>query len=163
MTTIFGANAMKTLAIEGAKAVALAGANGVASWAAAPWPINMGAPAFGKAMAAAAKLHVSSAKVSGALHGGLDNVPNEATYLLQRGERVLSPNQNTDLTTFLEKQNGGGGGANIENVSIVINTTAENFADIDENELTEFVADKIIPTLNRLDDNGVRQKALERG
>jgi|GEM_PF-4940071 len=34
---------------------AVAGAAGVASWAAAPWPIDLGAPAFGDAMAAAAQ------------------------------------------------------------------------------------------------------------
>lgn len=37
-----------------ASAVGIAGANGVASWALAPWPIDMGAPAFGASMAAAA-------------------------------------------------------------------------------------------------------------
>jgi hypothetical protein len=40
-----------------------------------------------------------------AAHGGLTNVPQESTYLLDKGERVLSPRQNTDLTEALE--NGG--------------------------------------------------------
>jgi hypothetical protein len=39
---------------------------------------------------------------AGAAHGGLDNVPKEQTYLLDKGERVLSPNQNKDLTNFLK-------------------------------------------------------------
>ncbi len=39
----------------------------------------------------------------GAAHGGLDNVPDESTYLLQRGERVLSPRQNQDLTRFIQE------------------------------------------------------------
>lgn len=43
----------------------------------------------------------------GAAHGGLGYVPSERTYLLDRGERVLSPKQNEDLTEFLS---GGGGG-----------------------------------------------------
>jgi tape measure domain-containing protein len=34
----------------------------------------------------------------GAAHGGLDNVPKEQTYLLDKGERVLSPRQNVDIT-----------------------------------------------------------------
>jgi tape measure domain-containing protein len=33
-----------------------------------------------------------------AAHGGLDNVPAEQTYLLNKGERVLSPRQNVDIT-----------------------------------------------------------------
>jgi hypothetical protein len=57
--TVAGATT-RTIAnkIEGlsaiATAVGLAGANGVASWALAPWPIDAGAPAFGAAMAATA-------------------------------------------------------------------------------------------------------------
>ncbi|WP_444927184.1 hypothetical protein ACJJI4_04235 [Microbulbifer sp. TRSA002] len=42
---------------------------------------------------------------AGIAHGGLDYVPKESTYLLDRGERVLSPNQNADLTAALK---GGG-------------------------------------------------------
>jgi len=41
--------------------------------------------------------------VAGIAHGGLTNVPEEATYLLQRDERVLSPNQNKDFTNFINK------------------------------------------------------------
>ncbi|WP_445363182.1 hypothetical protein ACJJIQ_23605 [Microbulbifer sp. ANSA003] len=42
---------------------------------------------------------------AGIAHGGLDYVPKESTYLLDKGERVLSPNQNADLTAALK---GGG-------------------------------------------------------
>ena len=44
---------------------------------------------------------------AGIAHGGLDYVPAESTYLLDKGERVLSPNQNADLTSALK--NGGMG------------------------------------------------------
>lgn len=47
---------------------------------------------------------IKSVNVAGAAHGGLDNVPSEATYLLDKGERVLSPNQNSDLTEYLANQ-----------------------------------------------------------
>lgn len=43
-------------------------------------------------------------------HGGIDNVPRESTFLLQRGERVIQPEQNRDLTNFLAGQGGGGEG-----------------------------------------------------
>ncbi len=46
----------------------------------------------------------------GAAHGGLGYVPSEQTYLLDRGERVLSPRQNEDLTEFLDGDGGRGGG-----------------------------------------------------
>lgn len=59
---IFG----KTAALsEIATASGKAGANGVASWAAAPWPINMGAPAFGAAMAASALAFAPTASAAG--------------------------------------------------------------------------------------------------
>lgn len=38
-----------------------------------------------------------------AAHGGLTNVPAEQTYLLQKGERVLSPNQNADLNAYMKQ------------------------------------------------------------
>lgn len=40
-------------------------------------------------------------------HGGLDYVPEETTYLLDKGERVLSPRQNNDLTNYLANQESG--------------------------------------------------------
>lgn len=53
---IFGESANKA---EIGAAASLAGANGVASFAAAPWPIDMGAPAFGAAMSATAMAYGS--------------------------------------------------------------------------------------------------------
>ena len=47
---------------------------------------------------------IAAVGLAGVAHGGLDNVPTEGTYLLDRGERVLSPNQNEDLTKFLSNQ-----------------------------------------------------------
>lgn len=41
-------------------------------------------------------------------HAGLDFVPREQTFMLQRGERVIAPEQNRDLTAFLQSQTTGG-------------------------------------------------------
>lgn len=97
----------------------------------------------------------------GIAHGGLTNVPRESTFLLDKGERVLSPNQNRDFTDFIGG-NGGGSGISVENVNITISTSASSFDAIADSELDEFVADSIIVSLDRLDDAGVRPKALER-
>lgn len=58
---------------------------------------------------------VAATGLAGIAHGGLDNVPKEATYLLDKNERVLSPNQNKDLTTFLnnEEERAGSGSVNV--------------------------------------------------
>lgn len=56
-----------------------------------------------------------------AAHGGLTSVPKEQTYLLDRGERVLSPNQNKDLTNFINNTtiNNQSNGANIRIINSI--------------------------------------------
>lgn len=53
----------------------------------------------------------NSLSIVGVAHSGIDEVPREGTWLLDKGERVLSPQQNKDLTEFLtqESSNDGGG------------------------------------------------------
>lgn len=43
----------------------------------------------------------------GQAHDGLTNVPREGTFLLNKGERVIAPEQNEDLTQFLAGNNAG--------------------------------------------------------
>ncbi len=74
----------------------------------------LGAAAAGVVIAAGAAY---GATVAGVAHGGLDYVPKEQTFLLDRGERVVSPKQNRDLTSFLNSERTTGGG----NVEVVIN------------------------------------------
>ena len=149
---------------EANAAVGVAIANGTASMAAAPFPINLGAPAFGAAMGAAAGV---GAGIAGAAHGGMTNVPSESTYLLNKGERVLSPNQNKDFTNFINNGDGGGGGSvTIENLNISIlenATNAEALLNMSEPEMEELVAGRIINSLNKLDTQGVRPVYAERG
>lgn len=45
---------------------------------------------------------------AGQFHSGTDSVPSEGSYLLQKGERVVQPKANKDLTDFMAS--GGGGG-----------------------------------------------------
>lgn len=71
-------------------------------------PMIIGATTQG--MQIAAQLN-SIKQPSGIAHGGLDYVPAESTYLLDKGERVLSPNQNADLTSALKN---GGLGSNVQ-------------------------------------------------
>lgn len=54
-----------TAAAEIKAEAARAGAGGTASWAGAPWPINVGAPAFGAAMSAAAMAYMPMASAAG--------------------------------------------------------------------------------------------------
>jgi len=43
----------------------------------------------------------SSLALTGMAHDGIDRIPREGTWLLQKNERVLSPRQNADLTEYM--------------------------------------------------------------
>ena len=104
---------------------------GPMSWAAA-----------GIQIASAAKIKsLQVPQISGIAHGGLDYVPKETTFLLDEGERVLSPRQNKDLTRYLnERQNTTGGNVNVYN-----NSSAQVTAERQPNgEVTIEVVDKMI-------------------
>lgn len=66
--------------------------------------------------------NVQAPAVAGIAHGGLDYVPKESTYLLDEGERVLSPRQNKDLTNFMS--NGSGNSNSAVQVNIINNSSA---------------------------------------
>lgn len=119
--------------------------------------------------AAAAAIQVASAasiqgmsapSVAGIAHGGLTNVPEEATYLLQRDERVLSPNQNKDLVDFMNK------GATQGNITINNNSSAEVSARRQPNgEVTIDMVDKMIEkSFRRIRNaNSIESKSIQRG
>ncbi|WP_336916593.1 hypothetical protein [Acinetobacter modestus] len=86
--------------------------NGIAMASANPFPYNLGAMATVAASTASLVSNIQS--VDGVFHGGTDYVPKESSYLLDKGERVLSPRQNTDLTRYLnDRKSGGGNGVNV--------------------------------------------------
>lgn len=76
--------------------------SGIAQAAANPFPMNL--VAMASVAAATAGLISNIQSVAGVFHGGTDYVPKESSYLLDKGERVLSPRQNTDLTRYLSNQ-----------------------------------------------------------
>ena len=67
---------------------------------------------------------MSAPSVSGIAHGGLDYVPKESTYLLDKGERVLSPNQNSDLTKFMNNSSSIGNAGSAVQVNIINNSSS---------------------------------------
>lgn len=63
---------------------------------------------------------IAAQTIAGVFHGGTDYVPKESSYLLDEGERVLSPRQNQDLTNYLaNRENSDSTGS----VSIQVNVT----------------------------------------
>ncbi|BDF94317.1 tape measure protein [Pseudoalteromonas sp. KAN5] len=76
---------------------------------------------------------IKAQQPAGIAHGGLDYVPNESTYVLQRGERVLSPKQNTEISQMARRYNAGGaandGGNSGVNIQITNQITVQGGAD----------------------------------
>ena len=158
---------------EASKAVGLAGANMFASMAAAPFPINLTAPAAASAAVAGASATFAGgaaagaalgASIGGIAHGGLSNNPSEQTFLIRKGERVISPRQNEDLTQALEGGSIGGNSIKVDNIIMFPNATnAEAVLSMDTQEIAEKMEDALITALNNLDDRGVRPNFVERG
>jgi hypothetical protein len=147
--------------------------NSFASTAAIPivGPELAPAVAAGATAAAAAGAEASGtagaalgSTIAGVAHGGLNSVPSESTFLLNKGERVLSPEQNQDLTGFLNSSDGSGG-MRIENLTIHVLENATNFSalmNMDVRAIRDLVAAKFIPAMNLLDKQGIRPVFVER-
>ena len=56
---------------------------------------------------ATAAIAAANSGITGIAHEGLDNIPERGTWLLDRGERVLSARQNEDLKQFLSQKQTG--------------------------------------------------------
>ena len=91
---------------------------------------KIGGPVLGAAYAATAGIatavqidKISNSKFSGQAHSGLDNVPNEGTYLLQKGEMVLDAG-----TSEAVRQGVAGGNTNVYITAIDTQSAAEFIA-----------------------------------
>ncbi|MFW1850806.1 tape measure protein [Acinetobacter guillouiae] len=73
---------------------------------------------------------IQGVALTGMAHDGIANVPEEGTWLLSKGERVLNPQDNKALTNMIN--NGGGGGDVTIQVSVTdsgVNTSGGNTQD----------------------------------
>lgn len=96
---------------------------GIANAAAAPFPANIAAMATVASETASIISTIQSVSLSGMAHSGIDNIPKEGTWLLDRGERVVDSRTNQDLKTFLSNQgkNSTQSGKQSVNVQIINN------------------------------------------
>ncbi|MGC6360468.1 tape measure protein [Bisgaard Taxon 45] len=83
--------------------------NAVAKAANTSWPANIGAMASVASATAGLVSTISSTtmNISGQAHSGIDNIPREGTWLLDKGERVVDSRTNQDLKKFLANQQKG--------------------------------------------------------
>lgn len=91
------------------------------------------APAVGAAAAAlqvAQAASMKSVNLTGMAHDGIDNIPREGTWLLDGGERVLNPEQNKDLTRYLNESRESNSSPNVNlNPNFVIVDEREKLGD----------------------------------
>ncbi|TCL26802.1 lambda family phage tail tape measure protein [Azotobacter chroococcum] len=94
--------------------VSMAALNAFTSMAATPIVGPFAAPAAAAtAAASAATFAADIASVAGMAHDGIDSVPREGTWLLDKGERVVDSRTNQDLKQYLSGQQQGAGGMNV--------------------------------------------------
>lgn len=56
---------------------------------------------------------IAGQTIAGMAHDGIDNIPKEGTWLLDKGERVVDSRTNADLKNMIANNNGGGPQINI--------------------------------------------------
>lgn len=119
------------------------------------------AVAAGLQVAAAGRIQgMSAPSIAGIAHGGLDYVPKESTYLLDEGERVLSPKQNKDFTRFMGTAGRQG------NITINNNSRAEVSASHNpDGTVTIEMVDKMMDKRFRRikNPNSLESKSIQRG
>lgn len=113
-----------------------------AAAALAPPPIGLG-PVAGapysqviRAMGYTSAALIGATAITGMAHDGIDNIPKEGTWLLDRGERVVDSRTNSDLKDFLNQQ----GGASTTNNSKVNNINLNVYGITDAKGMQESTA-----------------------
>ena len=100
------------------------------------FPANIPLIAQAAAQGASIISTIQGTQLSGMAHDGIDSVPREGTWLLDKGERVVDSRTNEDLKSFLKRQDTpsatGGVGAITFNQVNHINITSNSESGIDQ-------------------------------
>lgn len=98
---------------------------------------------------------IAGQTIAGMAHDGIDNIPKEGTWLLDKGERVVDSRTNADLKNYLA--NGGGSGGGDVKISQSI-TFADGGAKVDTQGQKE-----IAQSLNNMMDAWARRESRQGG
>lgn len=146
----------------------LAAAGGVASMAAAPFPINLTAPAFGAQMFSLAAGN-SAAAIAAAtpvpLRDGLDRVPyDNMVATLHKDEAVLTAQEASEFRGSADNSSGGN---TIVIEALVMHvlenaTSFEAIMEMDRDQIRTILEEKLIPEQSNLDSHGIHTLDIER-
>lgn len=102
-----------------------------AAWASAPFPYNMGAVTMATIETGVLQSAIEAVTPVGMAHSGIDSVPREGTWLLDKGERVVTSNTSAKLDKTLDRvqQAQSSNPSNSPNVNL-----NPNFVIVDERE-----------------------------
>lgn len=87
-------------------------------------------PVIGQAVMEGAKIVSTIKSIAapvGMAHDGIANIPTEGTWLLNKGERVLNPQDNKAFTQFINQD----GGAGVGSVYVEVNIQADGSSSVD--------------------------------
>ena len=88
---------------------------------------------------------IQSATMTGMAHDGIDYVPKEGTWLLQKGERVIDSRTNADLKNFLGTSNKSGGNIN---VNVPVNVGGGDISEEDGKEVGRMIKESVLSIID---------------
>lgn len=91
---------------------------------------------------------IEAATPMGMAHDGIDNIPKEGTWLLDKGERVVDSRTNSDLKDYLANQKSGGGDVNIHN-TITIASDGSATSESDSKQLGALINNAVLAVIRR--------------
>lgn len=91
------------------------------AWNSAPFPANLP----GVILTTAQTGLIVRDIMKGQAHDGMDSLPSTGTYMLEKGERVLSTRANKDLTQFLANNNQASRMKGPESVTLQVNGVSD--------------------------------------
>lgn len=88
---------------------------------------------------------IASQTISGMAHSGIDNIPREGTWLLDKGERVVDARTNADLKNFLNTSKSSGGSIT---VNVPVNVGGGDISEEDGKEIGIMIKQSVLSILD---------------
>ena len=88
---------------------------------------------------------IAAQTISGMAHSGIDNIPSEGTWLLDKGERVVDARTNADLKNFLDTSKSSGGSIT---VNVPVNVGGGDISEEDGKEIGILIKQSVLSILD---------------
>lgn len=88
---------------------------------------------------------IAAQTLTGMAHSGIDHIPEDGTWLLKKGERVIDDRTNADLKDFLQTSNKSGGNIN---VNVPVNVGGGDISEEDGKEVGAMIKQSVLSILD---------------